>query len=145
MKVGDHAEAARLTAELGAADVRPVYAPPKKSLPAVLIVVAGTCAVAFVLAGAFGAGALLGRAAPPAREIVPVEAITNCQAALRSRLNYPATADFGWFGTQSRIDGGQYYVWQDFRAKNGFGVESEVRGLCIFPPGRATQNPEVIM
>ena len=74
-----------------------------------------------------------------------MEAITSCQSSLKSRLNYPATADFDWFGTKSRIDGTQYYVWQDFKAKNAFGVESELRGLCIFPPGRSARNPEVIM
>ena len=143
-KAGNHGAVERLTTELEAADIRPakVMRKPPAAWTFIAIPVA---TVAGILAIAGGIGAYLGKTAPPAPERVPVEAVVNCQSALRARLNYPATADFGWLGTQSKIDGGQYYVWQDFKAKNGFGVESEVRGLCIFPPGRATQNPEVIM
>jgi len=102
-------------------------------------------AIVGVLAAAFGIGALLGifgGSKEPATERVPPEAISKCQDEIRARLNYPLTADFSW-KHEARVDGGQYYVWEDFKAKNAFGVPQSMRGMCIFPPGRSLATPEV--
>jgi hypothetical protein len=81
----------------------------------------------------------------PAVERVPTEAITICQKALRGLAKYPATVKFEWRLPETRIDGGQYYVWEQFTAKNSFGVEVSMRGMCIFPPNRSLGAPEVSM
>lgn len=101
--------------------------------------------VVALVAMAISAIALLAKRAPSTQqaERVPVEAVTKCQDALRARMRYPATVDFGWSAPETRIDGGQYMVWEDFRAQNAFGVEAQMRGMCIFPPNRSLADPEV--
>lgn len=108
------------------------------------IAIAGL-AIAGVIGLAFGAGAILGKLSGPrsdAPERVPNAVRETCRDEIRARLKYPATAEFEW-RYEGRIEAGQYMVWETFTAKNAFGVQQSMRGMCIFPPGPATKNPEV--
>lgn len=116
---------------------------PRSIVAKQLVVIAAVVAVA--LATALGIGAYLGRSAPAksGAERVAVEAITACQKAIEAQLKFPATARFKWTGSEARIDGGRYYVWEDFTARDARGVEQSQRGMCVFPPARSIEAPEV--
>lgn len=143
---GDDVEAARLSDAMLEIDrARPVKAPDLKtpaSGMAVMLAAAG--GVVFVLALAVGAGAVLGKMFPRKAAVaqVPSQAITDCEAAIKRRMQNPATVKFTLGGVSTMVrDNGGYLVRRTFKASNAFGMESEMRGLCVFPPGGG--SPEV--
>lgn len=103
----------------------------------------GTAVVVTVVGAALAVGAYLGRSGGEPAERVPVDAVTACQKAIESHLKFPDSARFKWTGSEARIDGGRYYVWEDFTAMDARGVERSQRGMCTFPPARSIDTPDV--
>ena len=93
-------------------------------------------AFAAVIAVALGIGAWLwSRSAPPPGRVPPA-VVEQCRTAIRSQMNNPGTVKFlaGGVSTKVRSEGGNL-VRLTFRASNSYGMESEMRGLCVFPAG----------
>ena len=74
---------------------------------------------------------------------VPTVVMLRCQEAIMLKAALPQSDGLPWKGIRSKVDGDRYYVWQDLPISNDFAQHSGKRATCVFPPGRATEQPSV--
>lgn len=106
---------------------------------AALVAIAAV-AIAVVVGGGWW---LVSRSAASAPPRVPASSVDQCEVEIRRKMQNPATVKFLAGGVSTMVrDNGGYLVRRSFKASNAFGMESQMRGVCVFPPGGG--EPEVI-
>lgn len=79
---------------------------------------------------------LISRSSASAPASVPMAAISDCEDAIKARMQNPGTVKFLIGGVSTKVlDNGGYLVRRSFKASNALGMESQMRGLCSFPAG----------
>lgn len=63
------------------------------------------------------------------------EAVSRCQEAVRARLKFPSSANFGWFASSAfrNETTGNVRASVEFEAMNSFGARVPHRAVCVFP------------
>jgi len=60
-------------------------------------------------------------------------AIVKCREAITRQANHPSTVDFDTFGTSADKVADGWRVLTTFTAKNSYGLELGMKGICIVP------------
>jgi hypothetical protein len=60
-------------------------------------------------------------------------AIVKCREAITRQANHPSTVDFDTFGTSAEQVADGWRVLTTFTAKNSYGLELGMKGICIVP------------
>lgn len=100
----------------------------------------------FVSGAALIIGAVLLKIALPPEWTEPVEelnkpdataALNACKKSLKALASHPSTVNFHWTGNDFTRQGEGWLVKLSFSAKNSYGLEADMVGLCAVGAGDA--------